>query len=173
MRKASTLSLPLFALLAGLAFHMSYADENPLVGGSWRWDNNKTLANFQLPTEGSDELKGSANKAKRFVEGTVAKLHSNMVLTYRENQCEQVIFADGGRVLSRETWPYRLIRVEKTFVIIDEKKKDGGIVKLFRDGDDSLYVLVQVGSYQYRDYFTREKRVDVGDQTPLFPIREH
>jgi hypothetical protein len=155
MRKVSGLGLLLVAISAGLTFTVSCGGENPLIG-SWRWDNAKTLANFRLPTEGSDELKQSADKAKRLVEGIAAKAHSNMVLTYRDSECEEVIFTQTGQVLSRETIPYRLVKVEKTVVIIDQKE-NGGIVKLFRDGNDSLYVEVQVGSYTYRDYFTREK----------------
>lgn len=155
MRKKVRHGVLLIGLLAGLAFQVSCASENPLLG-SWKWDNNKTLMNLQLPAEGSDELKKSASKAKAFVEEAATKLRSNMVLTYREHECDQVVFGDNGQVLSKETIPYRLVEVRKDYVVIDQLEK-GRIVKLFREGDGSMYVEVLVGSYKYKDYFTKQK----------------
>jgi hypothetical protein len=155
MREKVRRGVLLIGMSAGLAFQVSCTGENPLLG-SWRWDNNKTLMNLQLPANGSDELKKSASKARAFVEGAATKLRSNMVITYREHECDQIVFGDNGKVLSRETIPYRLVEVRKDHVVIDQLEK-GGIVKLFRESDESMYVEVQVGSYKYKDYFTKQK----------------
>lgn len=79
-----------------------------------------------------------------------------MILTYRDHECEQVIFGKDGQVLSRETIPYKLVEVKKDFLVIDQFQK-GGVVKLYRDGDQSMYVEVWVGDYSYKDFFTKQK----------------
>jgi predicted amidohydrolase YtcJ len=56
------------------------AAANPIIG-TWKWDNVKTLQEFQSPTEGSAELKESAAKAKAFAEAIAKQLNSNMTLT--------------------------------------------------------------------------------------------
>src|SRR5215211_1533248 len=132
-----------------------YAEDNPLIG-SWRWDNAKTLANLQIPTEGSEELRKSASEAKTFVEGIATKLHSNVVFTYQERECSQVMYAEDGKILSRETFPYELVEVRRDVIVIDQPR-NGGMVTFFREGTESMYVEVNVGAFTYNDYFTREK----------------
>jgi hypothetical protein len=155
MREKVRRGVLLIGILAGLACQISCTGDNPLLG-SWRHDNNKTLMNMLPPADGSDELRTSASKARAFVEAQVTKLRTNVVLTYREHECEQIIFADNGEVLTRETFPYRLVEVRKDHIIIDQLE-NGGIAKLFREGDDSMYVEVQAGSYKYKDYFTKQR----------------
>jgi hypothetical protein len=144
----------LIGVLTAFVFNPSIAGDNPLIG-SWRWDNVKTLQNLKIPTEGSDELMKSAHKAKTFVQSVAKNLRSNMVLTYRDNECDQITFDNEGRELSRHTMAYRLVEVRKDVVIVDQLD-NGGVVKLFRDGDKSFYVEVKVGEFAYRDYFTRQ-----------------
>jgi hypothetical protein len=64
------------------------APKNPLLG-TWRMDDAKTLQEFQSPTEGSAELKGSAAKAKAFVEAVAKNLTSNVTLTYTDKSCTE------------------------------------------------------------------------------------
>jgi hypothetical protein len=68
----------------------SGAPNNPLIG-SWRWDNEKTLQNFHVSTQGTKEYMNSAAKAKQFVQSVAARIRSNMVLTYRDNEYDEVI----------------------------------------------------------------------------------
>src|SRR5271168_4059669 len=83
-------------ILAGCFLGRSVAAaDNPLIG-SWRWDNDKTLQEFTLPTAGSEQLKSDAARAKRFVEAQVNHLHSNMTLTYTEKEYTEVIVANTG-----------------------------------------------------------------------------
>jgi hypothetical protein len=154
MRAKFILTFVLVVSLMSFGFCGSVVGDNPLIG-SWKWDNDKTLQSFKLPTEGSEELMRSARKAKSFAESVKKKLHSNMVLTYRQNECDQVIYDDNGHELSRETIPYRLVEVRKDMVIVDQPK-NGGVGKLFRDGENSFYVIVKVDEFSYRDYFTRQ-----------------
>jgi hypothetical protein len=130
-----------------------YAATNPLIG-SWKWDNEKTLRRFNMPSKGSNQLMESAAKAKRFVMGTVSKLRSKMVLIYRDRECAEVIYDNSGHELSRKWFAYRVLEISRRYVIIDQPGI-GGIIKIYLDGDDSSYVLVRVGEFKYRDYFTR------------------
>ncbi len=79
-----------------------------------------------------------------------------MVITYRDEEADQIVFGDNGQVLSRETIPYRLVEVRQHYVVIDQLE-NGGIVTLFREGDGSMYVEVRVGRYKYKDYFTKQE----------------
>lgn len=142
--------------LTAFAFNESFAGVNPLIG-SWKWDNAKTLANFQLPPAGSsEELIKSAIKAKTFVEGVNRELQSNVVLTYRESECEQVMYDHAGHDVATRTWPYRIVKVRKGVVVVDEFK-NGGVGKLFLVGSDSFYVKVKVGAFTYKDYYTKQE----------------
>ncbi len=47
-----------FSVAVSLPASPSHAADNPL--GTWRWDNDKTLREFKLPTEGSEQLKSDA-----------------------------------------------------------------------------------------------------------------
>jgi hypothetical protein len=57
-----------FSSVGGLLSLSSLAADNPLIG-TWKWDNDKTLQEFRVPTDGSEQLKSDAARAKRFVEG--------------------------------------------------------------------------------------------------------
>jgi len=144
----------LCAVIVGLmAFAIpGWAADNPLIG-TWKWDNDKTLREFRLPTEGSEQLKSDAARAKRFVEGQVRNARSNMTLTYTDKEYTEVIVANSGMALSNETCPYRIVEVGKGYVIVDQLK-NGGAGKLFLSGN-SFYVEVKVGEFTYRDYFTK------------------
>jgi hypothetical protein len=141
-----------FSVVGGLLAMSSLADDNPLIG-EWKWDNDKTLREFRLPTEGSEQLKSDAARAKRSVEATVKKLGSNMALTYTDKEYTQVIVGRNGAVLSNETSPYRIVEVGKGYIVVDQLT-NGGTVKLLFSGN-SFYVEVKVGEFTYRDYFTR------------------
>jgi hypothetical protein len=143
--------LALSAIGSLLAFSSQAAD-NPLIG-SWKWDNDKTLREFRLPTDGSEQLKSDAARAKRFVEATVKKAGSNMTLTYTDKKYTEVIVASNGMALSKVTSPYRIVEVGKDYVIIDQLEH-GGVNKAFLDGN-SFYVEVKVGEFTFKDYFTR------------------
>ena len=82
----------------------SRAADNPLIG-TWKWDNNKTLREFRLPTVGSEQFKRDAARAKRFVEGQIRNLQSTMTLTYTDQECTQAIVGSSGTVISRESIP--------------------------------------------------------------------
>ena len=56
-------------------------------------------------------------------------------------------------VLSKASFPYKIVEVGKDYVIVDQMK-NGGVGKLFLAGN-SFYVEVKVGEFTYRDYFTR------------------
>ena len=143
----------LLLVLALVVGGRCYATTNPLIG-SWKWDNHKTLQHFKMPARGSNQLMESAKKAKRFVMGTASKLRSNMVLIYRDEKCAEVIYDNSGHELSRKWVPYRVVKITKEYVVIDQFE-NGGVVKIYLDGDDSSYVPVRVGEFVYRDYFTR------------------
>jgi hypothetical protein len=128
-----------------------YAAANPLIG-SWKWDNEKTLQQFKIPSKGSHQLMESAAKAKRFVIATRTRLRSHMVLIYRDEECAEVIYDKSGHELSRKWSPYRVVTIAKDYVVIDE---NGGIAKIYLDDDNSFHVLVRIGDFVYKDYFTR------------------
>ena len=138
-------------LIASLGSECLAAD-NPLIG-SWRWDNEKTLHEFKSPVKGSEELKESATKAGKFAQAFTKNLHSNMTLTYTDNECLEIVFDDKENVLSKESFPYKIIEAGKDFVILDQPN-NGGVGKLFLEGN-SFYVEVKVGEFRYRDYFTK------------------
>lgn len=138
-----------------LASLPAQAADNPLLG-SWRWDNAKTLRNLQVPAEGSPELLESANRARTFVTQLNAKLNSNIIHTYSESEFTQVTFGPDGGVLSSESMPYLLIETHADHVVIDQLA-NGGRSTLYLDGPDSVYVEVHMGSFTFRDYFTRER----------------
>jgi hypothetical protein len=141
-------------LLATLSIGSCRSATNPLVG-SWRWDNAKTLENFKATAAAAPESQASSiEKARRFVESVATRLRSNMVLTYTDHDCAEVITDDTGREISREITPYKVLEIKNDHVLIDQSTK-GGVVKLFREGDSSLSVEVKVGNFVYRDYFTR------------------
>lgn len=123
--------------------------------GSWRWDNGKTLRNLQVPAEGSQELLESAQRARTFVANLNAKLNSNVVVSFSKNEYTQSTFGPGGDVFSRESVPYRVIEVHADRIVIADQA-EGGTSTLFFDGPDSFYVEVSVGTFIYKDYFTRE-----------------
>jgi hypothetical protein len=56
-------------------------------------------------------------------------------------------------VLSKESFPYRIVEAGKDYVIVDQMK-NGGVSKFFLAGN-GFYVEVKVGEFTYRDYFTR------------------
>jgi hypothetical protein len=141
-----------FSVLGSLLAMSSQAADNPLVG-TWKWDNDKTLREFRLPTEGSEQLKTDAARAKRFVEGQISNAHSNMTLKYTDEDCTQVVVGGNGLVLSKTSSPSRIVEIGKGYVIVDQLKNDG-IGKLFLNGN-GFYVEVKVGEFTYRDYFTR------------------
>ncbi len=128
------------------------AADNPLIG-TWTQDWHTTLHELHLPTEGSKQLLSDATRAKRFVEGAVKNLGYNMTLTFTDEECTQVIFANNGTVLSKGSFPYRIVGVGKDYVIIDQLK-NGGAGKLFLTAN-SFYIEVQVGEFTYKDYFRR------------------
>ena len=143
------------ALMLGLTVFVlneSRAGENPLIG-SWKWDNNKTLQNLQFPVEGSNELKASATKAKIFVEAIRKRIGSKTTVTYSDKEYLQVTYDDKDNILSKESAPYKLIKVGHDFVIIDQMK-NGGHEKIFFEGN-SFFVEVHVGEYTYKDYFSK------------------
>ena len=144
--------VPIFSLVVGLLPLSSQAADNPLIG-TWKWDNNKTLREFRLPTVGSEQFKSDAARAKRFVEGQIRNLQSTMTLTYTDQECTQAIVGSSGTVISRESIPYKILELGKDYVIVDQMK-NGGVGKLFLAGN-SFYVEVKVGEFTYRDYFTR------------------
>jgi hypothetical protein len=127
------------------------AAKNPLVG-TWRSDDAKTLQEFQSPAEGSAELKASAAKAKAFVEAVAKKLNSNVTLTYTDSKCTEVIFDSKGHELSKESFPYKIVELGDSNIVIDEAS---GVSKIFFEGNH-FYVEVKVGDYAYKDYFTRQ-----------------
>ena len=139
--------------IAALNCGACLASDNPLLG-TWKWDNQRTLHEFQMPTTGNAELIRSATKAKRFVNATVLRLRSNMTLMYLDKECIEVIHDALGRELSRKALPYRIIKLEKDYLLVDQYN-NGGVGKIFRENDDSFYVEVKVGTFVYRDYFTR------------------
>jgi len=126
---------------------------NPLVG-SWRWDNARTLNNLKPTADVAPELQASADKARRFVEAVATRLHSNMVLTYTDHDCTEVITDNAGHELSRAVIPYKVLAIHDDYVLVDQLEK-GGVAKIFRENDSSLYVEVKAGNFVYRDYFTR------------------
>jgi hypothetical protein len=145
------------AIAAALLWAASFcnaclAQDNPLIG-SWKWDNNKTLQNFRMPTEGTKAQMRSAAKAKAFVENAAAKLNSNMSLTYDQTNCREVIVDGKGSVLSDASYPYKIVKSGKGFLIVDQPGH-GGKGKLFLEGN-SFYVAVKVDDFSYRDYFTK------------------
>jgi hypothetical protein len=152
LRLTQSVWVLVFSVVSGLLALSCLAADNPLIG-SWKWDNDKTLQEFRLPTEGSEPLKSDAARARRFVEGTVKQLGSNMTLMYTDKECTQVIVGGNGAVLSKESSPYRIVEVGKGYVVVDQLT-NGGTSKLFWAGD-SFYVEVKVGEFTYRDYFTR------------------
>jgi hypothetical protein len=91
-----------FSVVGGLLALSSQAADSPLLG-TWKWDNDKTLREFKVPTEGSELSKNDAARAKRFVEGQIRNLHSNMTLTYTEKECTEVIVSRNEMVLSKES----------------------------------------------------------------------
>lgn len=139
-------------LWAASTFGACFAQDNPLIG-SWKWDNSKTLQNFRMPTAGTEAYMRSATKAKAFVENAAAKLNSNMSLTYDQANCREVIFDGKGKVLSDTSYPYKILKSGKDFLIVDQPG-NGGKGKLFLDGN-SFYVEVKVDDFSYRDYFTK------------------
>ena len=155
----NNITSPRMMLVAGLLFAtLSTAScrsaTNPLVG-SWRWDNAKTLDNLKATAGGAPESQAaSLDKARRFVEAVATRLHSNMVLTYTDHDCVEVITDDTGREISRGITPYKVLAVNDDYVLVDRLAK-GGVAKIFRESDSSLYVEVKVGNFVYRDYFTR------------------
>ena len=94
----------IFSMVGGLLTLPSRAADNPLIG-TWKWDNNKTLREFRLPTVGSEPFKRDAARAKRFVEGQIRNLQSTMTLTYTDQECTQAIVGSSGTVISRESIP--------------------------------------------------------------------
>ena len=126
------------------------AAKNPLIG-TWKWDNAKTLQEFQSPTEGSAELKASAAKAKAFVEDVAKKLNSNVTLTYTEKECTEIIVDSIGHELSKESFPYKIVELGESNIVIDEACR---VSKIFFEGNH-FYVEVKVGDYIYKGYFTR------------------
>jgi len=126
------------------------APKNPLIG-TWRSDDTKTLQEFQSPTEGSSERKVSAAKAKAFVEAVAEKLNSNVTLTYTDNKCTEIIFDSKGHELGKESFPYKIVELGESNIVIDEAS---GVSKIFFEGNH-FYVEVKVGDYTYEDYFTR------------------
>jgi len=142
----------IFSMVGGLLTWPSRAADNPLIG-TWKWDNNKTLREFRLPTVGSEPFKSDAARAKRFVEGQARNLQSTMTLTYTDQECTQVIAGGSGIVISRESIPYKTLELRQDYVVVDQMK-NGGVGKIFLAGN-SFYVEVKVGEFTYRDYFTR------------------
>lgn len=145
-------------LVAGLLVVLSIgscrAVTNPLVG-SWRWDNAKTLDNFKAAADGAPASQAaSVDKARRFVEAVATRLRSNMLLIYTDHDCTEVVTDEVGREVSREITPYKVLEIHDNYVLVDQLDK-GGVVKIFRENDSSLYVEVKVGTFVYRDYFTR------------------
>jgi hypothetical protein len=140
------------ATLILLAFTCSgcLSAKNPLIG-TWRSDDSKTLQEFQSPTEGSAELKASAAKAKAFVEAVAEKLNSNVTLTYTDSKCTEIIFDSKGHELSKESFPYKIVELGESYIVIDEAS---GVSKIFFEGNH-FYVEVKVGDYTYKGYFTR------------------
>jgi hypothetical protein len=138
--------------LAALICGECEAAQNPLLG-SWKWDNNKTLREFKFPTAGSEKLMNDAAKAKRFIDGTVTELRSNMTLTYTESSCVEVIYDSRRNVLSRKSFPYKIVETTDRYLTVDQPR-NGGVGKLFLEGN-GFYVEVKVGDYTYKDYFTK------------------
>jgi hypothetical protein len=68
MRMGRLVWILAFLVVGGLLALPSHAADNPLIG-TWKWDNDKTLQEFRVPTDGSEQLKSDAARAKRFVEG--------------------------------------------------------------------------------------------------------
>jgi len=128
------------------------AADNPLIG-TWKWDNVKTLREFQSPTEGSAELKASAAKAKAFVEAIAKKLNSNVRLTYTDNKCTEIIVDGKGHELSKESFPYKIVETHKDYIVVDQPN-NGGPYRVYLEGN-GFYVEVNVGNYTYKDYFTK------------------
>lgn len=156
MISAARYGFVVFMLLATFIFNKGQAAENPLIG-SWKWDNNMTLQNLRVPTQGSDEMKASAVRAKRFVESI--KINSlRVTLTYSGKNYIQVMSDDKGKVISRAFAPYHIIQTGKHFLVVDQNK-NGGIKKLFFEGN-SFFVKVRMGQYTYKDYFTKLASVD-------------
>lgn len=112
------------SVLGSLLALPACAAANPLIG-SWKWDNNKTLQELKMPTEGSDQLKSDAARAKRFVEGEIRNLNSNMTLTYTDKEYVEVIVDGHGAVLSKTSSPYKVVEIGKGYVIIDQMKNWG------------------------------------------------
>lgn len=107
-RGAFCLPAFLFSLVVGFFAMSSVAADNPLIG-KWKWDNDRTLRELRLPTDGSEQLKSDAARAKRFVEAESSNLRSNMTLTYTDKECTEVIFGPGGMVLSNASFPYKIV----------------------------------------------------------------
>jgi hypothetical protein len=147
-----TLCLSALTLLA-FTCNGCLAAKNPLIG-TWRWDNVKTLQEFQSPTEGSAELKASAAKAKAFVEAIARKLNSNVTLTYADNKCTEIIVDSEGHEISKESFPYTIVETHKDYIVVDQPN-NGAPYRVFFEGS-SFYVEVKVGDYTYKDYFTRQ-----------------
>ena|ERR1700675_2799989 len=137
-------------ILLAFSCNRCLAPKNPLIG-TWRSDDAKTLQEFQSPTEGSAELKASEAKAKAFVEAVAKKLNSNVTLTYTEKECTEIIFDSKGHELSKESFPYKIVELGESNIVIDEAS---GMSKIFFEGNH-FYVEVTVGDYTYKDYFTR------------------
>ena len=156
MISSARCSLVVSMLLATFVSDESQAAVNPLIG-SWKWDNNKTLQNLQVPIQASDKMKASAAKAKKFVEN-VEKDFSNVTVTYSREKYIQVISDGKGRVLSRGIAPYHIIQIGRHYLVTDQFK-NGGIQKLFLEGN-SFFVKVRMGQYTYKDYFTKLTSVD-------------
>jgi hypothetical protein len=139
-------------LLATFTSNGCLAAKNPLIG-TWKWDNAKTLQEFQSPTDGSAELKASAATTKAFVEAVAEKLNSNVTLTYTDSKCTEIIFDSKGHELSKESFPYKIVELSDSHIVIDEVS---GLSKIFFEGNH-FYVKVKVGDYTYKDYFTKSQ----------------
>jgi hypothetical protein len=102
-------------MLTTFVCNESFAAENPLLG-SWKWDNAKTLHEFTLPTKGSEQLTSDAAKAKRFIESAAKKLGSNTTVTYSESDCIEIVHDNKGTVLSKSSFPYRIVEMGKDYI---------------------------------------------------------
>jgi len=139
-------------IMVASILNQCFAQDNPLIG-SWKWDNIKTLQELEVPQKASPETKRSATKAKRIVEMMGNKLGSNVTFTYTEKSCLEIVFDNKGNELSRESFPYKIVKKGKDFASIDQLD-NGGVINIFFK-ENYFYVEMKVDDFVYKDYFVR------------------
>ncbi len=117
--------------------------------------SDRTLQELNAPVAGGDELQASANKAKAAIMCWESKNCGTLIVVYTDKEYTNILLNKNGKEITRSSNPYKIIRLEKSFVTIDSFENGGvGTIYFIENG---FYFNTKIDEFTFKEYYARHK----------------